>query len=387
MYSILLVIIYVAFISLGLPDSVLGAAWPSMQPELLVPLSYAGGISILISGGTVISSLASGRLIEKLGTGRLTALSVFMTAGALFGFSISGAYWQLCLFAIPYGLGAGSVDAALNHFVSLHYEAKHMSWLHCFWGIGATLGPYIMGLCLTAGKSWQVGYRLLSLFQILFTAVLILTLPLWKQKKEEGEEEKFPALSLAEVWKLPGAKEVMTAFFGYCSVEATAGLWAASFLVLTRGIDANTAAKWAALFYLGITAGRFVSGFLTMRLKDKSMIRLGQTGIFMGILLLVLPFGKVAAFVGLILTGFGCAPIYPSLIHATPDTFGKQAAQSVIGVQMASAYVGTTFMPPFFGLLQKVTGIGAYPLFLLLFLILMTVMSERVSLKKRESAA
>lgn len=385
MYSILLIIIYVAFISLGLPDSVLGAAWPSMQPGLSVPLSYAGGISILISGGTVISSLASGWLIEKLGTGRLTALSVSMTAAALFGFSISGAYWQLCLFAIPYGLGAGSVDAALNHFVSLHYEAKHMSWLHCFWGVGATLGPYIMGLCLTAGESWQTGYRFLSLFQILFAAVLILTLPLWKQKKEEIEEEKHPSLSLAQVLKLPGAKEVMTAFFGYCSVEATAGLWAASFLVMTRGVDANTAAKWASLFYLGITAGRFVSGFLTMKFKDNSMIRLGQAGILMGILLLLLPLGKLAAFVGLILVGFGCAPIYPSLIHATPDTFGKQAAQSVIGVQMASAYIGTTFVPPLFGMMEKVTGIGAYPIFLLLFLILMVIMSEGVNRKKIKS--
>lgn len=377
MYSVLLIIIYVAFISLGLPDSILGAAWPSMQPNLAVPFSYAGVISIIIAGGTILSSLFSNRVIYRLGTGKVTALSVAMTAAALFGFSVSDSFWQLCLWGIPYGLGAGSVDAALNHYVALHYKAKHMSWLHCFWGIGATAGPYIMGFVLTRGMTWNTGYRSIAILQILLTAVLIVTLPLWKDgKAAEAESEKQRPLSLAEVMRLPGAKQVMVGFFCYCSVEATAGLWASSYLVLNRGISAEAAAKWAAIFYLGITLGRFLCGFITLKAEDKNMIRMGQLLIACGLVMFFVPFGKAFALIGLILTGAGCAPIYPSLIHATPDTFGKEASQSVIGVQMASAYVGTTFMPPLFGMLSENVGIGFYPLYLLLFLGLMVWMLE-----------
>lgn len=379
MYSILLVIIYLAFISLGLPDSLLGAAWPSMQPGLGVPVSYAGGISVIIAGGTIISSLFSNYLIHKLGTGKVTAISVAMTAAALFGFSISGAYWQLCLWGIPYGLGAGSVDAALNNFVALHYKAKHMSWLHCFWGIGATVGPYIMGFVLTRGFSWNTGYRTISVLQVILTAVLVFTLPLWKEKGGSAkEEEKQQPLSPLQVIKLPGAKGVLIGFFCYCSVEATAGLWASSYMV-NRGISAETAAKWAALFYLGITLGRFICGFVTAKINDKNMIRIGQLLVACGILLLFLPFHNNLAFAGLILTGLGCAPIYPSLIHGTPETFGADVSQSVIGVQMASAYVGTTFMPPLFGLLVEVLGISFYPAYLVIFLALMIVMLESVN--------
>ncbi len=380
MYSLLLIIIYLAFISLGLPDSILGAAWPSMQPELSVPVSYAGGISFIIAGGTIISSLFSNYLIHRLGTGKVTAVSVAMTAAALFGFSVSGSYLQLCLWGIPYGLGAGSVDAALNNFVALHYKAKHMSWLHCFWGIGATAGPYIMGFVLTRGMNWTVGYRTISIMQIILTAVLVVTLPLWKEKKEGGAEgEKQRPLSPLQVVKLPGAKGVMIGFFCYCSVEATAGLWASSYMVLNRNISAQTAAKWAAIFYLGITLGRLVCGFVTMKVNDKNMIRMGQALIGLGILFLILPFGNGPAFLGLILIGLGCAPVYPSLIHATPDTFGAGVSQSVIGVQMASAYVGTTFMPPLFGILADVCGIGLYPVYLAVFLVLMIVMLEGVN--------
>lgn len=379
MYSILLIIIYIAFISLGLPDSVLGSAWPSMQLDLAVPVSYAGGISLIIAGGTIISSLFSNYLIHKLGTGKVTAISVAMTAAALFGFSISGSYWQLCLWGIPYGLGAGSVDAALNNFVALHYKAKHMSWLHCFWGIGATAGPYIMGFVLTRGFNWTMGYRTISILQIVLTAILIFTLPLWKEKKDGREEDKQHPLSLPQVIKLPGAKGVLIGFFCYCSVEATAGLWASSYMVLNRGISTETAAKWAALFYLGITLGRLVCGFVTMKVNDKNMIRIGQSLMALGILFLLLPFGNGLAFGGLILIGLGCAPVYPSLIHATPDTFGAEVSQSVIGVQMASAYVGTTFMPPLFGMLSEVLGIGFYPVYIAAFLVLMVVMLEGVN--------
>ncbi|RLL83832.1 MFS transporter [Petrotoga sp. HKA.pet.4.5] len=381
MYSILLVIIYISFISLGLPDALLGSAWPSMFQTLNVPVSYAGIISMIISGGTIVSTLFSGKSIHKLGTGKLTTISVGMTAIALFGFSISTSFWHLCLWGIPYGLGAGSVDAALNNFVALHYKARHMNWLHCFWGVGATLGPYIMGILLTSGFKWNSGYFTISLIQIALTSVLFLTLPLWKEKKtgNKTKEEEYKNYSLKEVITLPGAMSIMIAFFSYCALEATTGLWAASYLVLNRGIAAEIAAKWAASFYFGITIGRFISGFITFKMNNKNMIRLGQGIIILGLLLLFLPFSNYTAFIGLILIGLGCAPIYPSLIHSTPTNFGKDVSHSIIGVQMASAYLGTTLMPPLFGFLQKHFDIRLYPIYLIILAFLMIVMVEKAN--------
>ncbi|MDK2906267.1 MAG: hypothetical protein PWQ66_228 [Petrotoga sp.] len=381
MYSILLVIIYISFISLGLPDTLLGSAWPSMYETLKVPVSYAGIISMIISGGTIISTLFSGKSISKLGTGKLTAISVGMTAIALFGFSISNTFWHLCLWGIPYGLGAGSVDAALNNFVALHYKARHMNWLHCFWGVGATLGPYIMGILLTNGFKWNSGYFTISLIQIALTMVLFFTLPLWKEKKtnNKSKEEEYKNYSFKEVFALPGAMSIMIAFFSYCALEATTGLWAASYLVLNRGIAAETAAKWAASFYFGITIGRFISGFITFKMNNKNMVRLGQGIIILGLLLLILPFSNYMAFIGLILIGLGCAPIYPSLIHSTPTNFGKDVSHSIIGIQMASAYLGTTLMPPLFGFLQELFDIRLYPIYLTILVFLMIVMVEKAN--------
>ncbi|HBT51405.1 MFS transporter [Petrotoga sp. HWH.PT.55.6.1] len=381
MYSILLVIIYISFISLGLPDTLLGSAWPSMYETLNVPVSYAGIISMIISCGTIISTLFSGKSIRKLGTGKLTAISVGMTAIALFGFSISNTFWHLCLWGIPYGLGAGSVDAALNNFVALHYKARHMNWLHCFWGVGATLGPYIMGILLTNGFKWNSGYFTISLIQIALTLVLFFTLPLWKEKKtnNKSKEEEYKNYSLKDVVALPGAMSIMIAFFSYCALEATTGLWAASYLVLNRGIAAETAAKWAASFYFGITIGRFISGFITFKMNNKNMVRLGQGIIILGLLLLILPFINYTAFIGLILIGLGCAPIFPSLIHSTPTNFGKDVSHSIIGVQMASAYLGTTLMPPLFGFLQEYFDIRLYPIYLTILVFLMIVMVEKAN--------
>ncbi|MDK2812387.1 MAG: hypothetical protein PWQ78_597 [Petrotoga sp.] len=382
MYSILLVIIYISFISLGLPDALLGSAWPSMFQTLNVPVSYAGIISMIISGGTIVSTLFSGKSIHKLGTGKLTTISVGMTAIALFGFSISTSFWHLCLWGIPYGLGAGSVDAALNNFVALHYKARHMNWLHCFWGVGATLGPYIMGILLTNGFKWNSGYFTISLIQIVLTSVLFFTLPLWNEKKtgnKTKEEEEYKNYSLKEVITLPGAMSIMIAFFSYCALEATTGLWAASYLVLNRGIAAEIAAKWAASFYFGITIGRFISGFITFKMNNKNMIRLGQGIIILGLLLLILPFSNYTAFIGLILIGLGCAPIYPSLIHSTPTNFGKDVSHSIIGVQMASAYLGITLMPPLFGFLQEHFDIRLYPIYLTILAFLMIAMVEKAN--------
>ena len=324
MVSLLLPVIYLAFISLGLPDALLGAAWPSMYPQLGAGVSWAGGVSMIISVGTIVSSLASDWLNNKLGTGRVTALSVATTAVALFGFSTCTQFWQLCLWAVPYGLGAGSVDAALNNYVSLHYESRHMSWLHCMWGIGAAGGPVIMGWAL-AGSTWQNGYRIVSVLQFVLTALLLFSLPLWQTPADAGAGEEFTPehRTISELLKVSGVPEVMLCFAFYSGVEGIAGMWAASYCTLTRGLDAMTAASWASLFYVGITVGRFFSGFLTMKFNDQQMIRMGQLLNAVGIVLILLPFGNALLPVGLVVAGLGCAPIYPSIIHETPSNFGK----------------------------------------------------------------
>ena len=388
MFQLLLLIIYLSFISLGLPDALLGAAWPSMYRELHVSISYAGAISMIIAFGTIISSLQSDRLTRKLGTGKVTAISVAMTAVALFGFSTSHSFVALCLWAIPYGLGAGSVDASLNNYVALHYESKHMSWLHCMWGIGAAAGPYIMGYVLTNGRSWNSGYRVISVLQIILTMILIFSLPLWKNRPEiiddNGQEVSAKALSLREVIRIPGAKEIMVCFFCYCALEQTAGLWASSYLSLYKGISAETAATFASMFYIGITIGRALCGFVAMKLNDVQMIRLGQVLIAVGILIMFLPFGQTLSLVGLIVIGLGCAPIYPCIIHSTPTHFGADKSQAIIGIQMASAYVGTLLMPPVFGLIANHITVALLPVYLFIILILMFVMHEALTKKTKE---
>lgn len=382
MFQLLLVIIYLAFISLGLPDSLLGSVWPTIYKEFSVPVSYAGGISVIIALGTILSSLQSDRLTKKLGTGKVTAISVLMTAVALFGFSISHSYTALCLWAIPYGLGAGSVDASLNNYVALHYESRHMSWLHCMWGIGASLGPYIMGYALTTGQGWNMGYRYISVLQIVLAAILFFSLSLWKKKSitdlDQNSEVSSKPLSLQQIVKMPGAREILISFFGYCALEQTSGLWASSYLVLQRGLAAETAAGFASLFFVGITIGRAVGGFLTMKLNDTQMIRLGLGLIMCGIVCLLLPFGSMAALFGLVFIGLGCAPVYPSIIHSTPKHFGADKSQAMIGVQMASAYVGTCIMPPVFGLIANHISISLFPVYLLTILVLITVMYEKM---------
>lgn len=377
MLHLLLAVIYISFISLGLPDALLGSAWPSMYGEFDVPVSYAGVISMIIAVGTILSSLQSDRLTRKLGAGKVTAISVGMTAAAIFGFSVSHSFWMLCLWAVPYGLGAGSVDAALNNYVALHFASRHMSWLHCMWGVGASLGPYIMGYALTGGGGWNMGYRYIALLQIALTVVLFLSLPLWKTSMGGKEEtEPAPAMTLGQILHIPGAKAVMVTFFCYCAVEQTTGLWASSYLVLQKGIPAETAARFASLFFIGITVGRVLSGFLTMKLNDGQMVRMGQGIIAAGIIAFLLPFGEYAALAGLILIGLGCAPIYPSIIHATPEHFGADKSQAFIGVQMASAYAGTCFMPPLFGLIANHITIILFPFYLLVILIVMILMHE-----------
>lgn len=384
MTTLLLIIIYFAFISLGLPDSLLGSIWPIAHRELGVPLAWSGPIFMIISLGTVVSSLFSDRLTRRLGAGLVTVLSVALTALALFGFGISTSYWMLCLWAVPYGLGAGSIDAALNNYVALHFKSRHMSWLHCMWGIGASTGPYIMNMILTQGGTWHQGYQTISLIQLILTAVVMLSLPLWKKQRlvldanTKNSNSPSHALSLREIFALRGAKEVMITFFAYCALEQTAGLWASSYLSNFRGIDPVTAAGYASLFYLGITGGRAINGFITFLLNDSQMIRLGQGIAALGLLLLLFAPIDALSLAGLVIIGLGCAPIYPSIIHSTPAHFGTDKSQAVIGVQMASAYLGNVFMPPLFGLIARYTSIALYPVYLILLLILMIIMHERL---------
>ena len=383
MYSSLLALIYLSFISLGLPDALLGAAWPTMYPVLDVPVSYAGMVSMIMAGGTIVSSLNTSRVVSRFGTGLVTALSVLTTAVALFGFSASNAFWMLCLWAIPYGLGAGAVDAALNNFVALHYSSRHMSWLHCCWGVGASIGPYIMGYCLTERQRWESGYATVGILQAILTIALLFSLPIWTRQGRLGSQAqrtKSIHLGIKGALRIRGVKQVLLAFWSYCALEATTGLWASSYLVLHRGIEAKAAARWASLFYLGITSGRFLSGFVADRLGDRNMIRIGLAIIAVGLSAVILPMPTgLVALAGLVLIGLGCAPIYPSIIHQTPGNFGAENSQAIIGIQMASAYTGSTFMPPVFGFLAGLTSIALYPVYLGVFLVLMLIMTEKLN--------
>ena len=386
MFSLLLAIIYLSFISLGLPDSLLGSAWPVMRAELAAPLSFAGVISMIIASGTIVSSLLSERLTRRLGTGLVTAGSVALTAAALFGFSVSPSLAALCLWAVPYGLGAGAIDAALNNYVALHYSSRHMSWLHCFWGVGASISPYIMAAALSRTGQWQLGYRAVSLIQIVLTVLLFLSLPLWR-KTAAGEPagDHAPLLGLRGAVRIPGVPNILLAFFAYCGAETTAGLWASSYLAGVRGVAPETAAGFASLFYLGITFGRFLNGFVADRLGDRRMIRIGALVMGAGTLLILLPLpSPLPALAGLLIFGLGCAPVYPSIIHATPLNFGAENSQAIIGVQMASAYVGTTFMPPLFGLLANAISLRLFPLFLAALLLLLAVMTEKLNRLKAQ---
>ena len=380
--------IYLAFISLGLPDALLGSAWPIMYQEFAVPVSYSGTVFMIISGGTILSSLKSETLNRRFGTGKITAFSVLLTAVALLGFSLSRSFFMLCLFAVPYGLGAGSVDAALNHYVALHYSSRHMSWLHCMWGLGASLGPYIMGFVLQRGEHWSRGYFVISLIQIFLTIALFCSLPLWRKHSEDEASAPAPnptashiskkPLSLKEIFRIPGAKESMASFYGYCALEQTVGLWAGSFMVLSLGMEEKLAASFVALFYFGITFGRFLSGFFAMKWRDEQMVLGGSAIVFLGICLLFTPWSKAMVLPALILIGLGCAPVYPSVIHSTPHNFGAEHSSALIGVQMAAAYVGTLLMPPLFGIFGRAFGMGLFPYYSLLLLLFMIYMYRKM---------
>lgn len=370
----LLMMIYLSFISLGLPDSMLGSAWPAMNVSLNAPLWGAGLVQMLISFCTIISSLNSAKLIRRFGTGKLTAISVATTALALLGFSLAKNYTFLLLMAVPLGLGAGAVDAGLNNYVALHCEAKHMSWLHCFWGVGTIIGPMILFAVLRVGGSWATGYRAVGLIQCAVSALLFATLGMWKRGNIQQEEYGAKALSVWEVLSLPGAKAGMVTFLCYCAVESTLGLWGATYISQVRGVDEATAASFGAMFYIGITVGRAISGFMAMKLLPKQMVRVGQALLALGCIFMMIPAGSTLSGIGLVVCGLGCAPIYPNIIQDTPVNYGTENSQAAIGVQMAFAYVGSTFLPSIFGALAGVDGYGLLPYFAISICVLMTVL-------------
>ena len=376
MYTLLLAVIYLAFISLGLPDSLLGAAWPTIRVDFNVPLSYMGLVSMIIAGGTIISGLMSERLTKKFGTRAVVAVSVALTAIALFGFSTVGQFWQMCLWGIPYGFGAGAIDAALNNYVALYYNSRHMSWLHCFWGVGTIVSPYIMSYALTH-STWSNGYRNVSYIQFGILAVILIAMPLWKINKDpDVTEEDKPLLGLRGALKIKGVPTLLIGFYAYCAAETTTMLWASSYLEGTRGISKDKAAAFGSLFFIGITAGRFLSGFISDKLGDNRMIRLGTAIALFGVILIALPVGA-ASMVGFVIIGLGCAPVYPCIIHSTPANFGAENSQGIIGIQMASAYVGSTFMPPVFGLIANHVSLKLMPVYLAFFFILLLVMISK----------
>jgi fucose permease len=396
-YSLLLAIIYIAFISLGLPDSLVGAGWPVMHQDLGVPIAFAGILTMIVSAGTILSSLASERVTRRFGVGLVTAVSVGMTGAALFGFSASDSFWMLCLWAIPYGLGAGAVDAALNNYVAVHYAARHMNWLHGCWGLGASISPFIMSYALTSGMGWSSAYLIIGIIQAALTFALLISIPLWRKvnplastddatetgaPEESGEEanRRGAHVPLATALRIPGVLLILAAFFAYCALESTAILWASTYLVAGRGVEPATAAAFASLFLLGVTAGRFLAGFFADRVGDQQMVRGGFVTVGIGVVMLALPVETtLLALVGLVVLGLGCAPIYPAIIHSTPVNFGRRNSQAIIGIQMAAAYTGSTLAPPLFGVISTWTGVWIFPVFLAVLVALGLLMSERLN--------
>ncbi|MEK3699394.1 MFS transporter [Paenibacillus sp. FSL R10-2199] len=397
MATVFLIIIYMAFISLGLPDSMLGAAWPIMRLDYGAPVETAGLLSMIVVAGTIISSLASSAVLKRLGTGMVTFISVAVTALALLGFSYSSSVIWVAVLALPLGLGAGSIDTGLNNYVATHYKAHHMSWLHCFWGIGAMLGPIIMSRYIAGGDSWRTGYFTVSMIQFALVVLLFISLPLWKRagkssspqaENVRNEPETVMAAEAASgnVLRIKGVKLAMITFLFYCGVEATVGLWGSSYLVNVKGVSAATAAGWVSLYYGGITAGRLITGFITFRFSNKELIRGGLVISMLGALVLALPLPAVFSLVAFILIGLGSAPIFPCMLHETPARFGQANSQKIMGYQMALAYTGGAFLPPLLGWVAARSSFMILPLVMIGYIIVMILSSEQINsmMKKRK---
>lgn len=378
MIIILITVIYLSFISLGLPDAVLGSSWNIIAKEFNTSISNMGILTIIISAGTIISSLNSDLLIKKLGVHKITSISIFITAISMLGFALSPSFLVLCLWAIPYGLGAGNVDAALNNYVAINFESKHMSWLHCMWGIGATLGPYIMSIALINNLDFRGGYIILFLIQIILATIILVSYPVWKIKNNEQlYKENKKHLKLNEVLKIKGVLQIGITFFFFCSIEQTTGLWASNYLIFIKNVSPEIATGFTSLFYLGITIGRGINGFFAMKFSNTQMIRFGSIVMLLGVFILFIPSNEIITYIGLAMIGLGSSPIYPSIIHSIPIMFGVDKSQSITGVQMASAYTGTLVMPALFGIIGNEFSFDFYPVFITIMLIMMIFMYEK----------
>lgn len=384
MATILLVLIYLAFISLGLPDSIIGVAWPSIQTDWGLSLDAAGPVAMLVTAGTVVSSFMSGYVVKKTGTGKIVFVSCLMTGLALLGYSFAPSYFWLLLVAVPLGLGGGTVDASLNNYVALHYKSHHMNWLHSFWGVGATLGPVIVGSTLAMNLSWRSGIRTISVIQLSLAALLFISLPLWG--KVNGGSDVMPSKDQAkhkifdmDAFKIKGVKYALMTFAFYCATELSVGLWGSSFLVHARGIPVDTAAYWIAVYYGSITVGRFLSGFISFKVSNKNMIRYGAIIALLGIVMLLIPLPNAFIFIPFVLLGIGLSPIFPAMIHETPIRFGHEKSQTIIGYQMTFAYIGNIVFPPLFGLIIENVHMMLLPILLIMSASVMLFSSERLN--------
>ena len=377
MGSMLLAVIYLIFISLGLPDSLLGSGWPKMQVFFGVPSSCAGYVSMTICFMTIVSALISPGMIRRFHTKWIVIVSIGLTVLGLLGFSISAQFWMLFLFAVPYGLGAGSIDAAVNHYVANHYPSSVMNFLHCFYGVGAVISPCIMAQALKVAR-WNEGYRWTAYIQMGILLVCVLSLPLWKRNEAAAEEKNEDSAGIRETLRVPGVLLTLVAFFAYCSGENTCFLWTPSYFAGTRPyLSDQTVASFGSLIFGGLMLGRLISGFISNRLGDKRLIRIGIAVELFGILLVILPVGGyIMAAIGFVVIGTGMGPVYPAIQHMAPANFGKRYSAAVIGLQMASAYIGSTFMPMVFGHIQQAIGIGIMPLYLTVFAVMNISMLE-----------
>ena len=380
----LLVVIYISFIAVGLPDSLLGVAWPVMYVEFGLPISVNGYIAMMMSACTIVSSLFSARINHKIGTGVVTAISTAMTALALFGYAYSENVVCLFLLAIPLGLGAGAIDSGLNSFVALHYSVAQMNFLQCFYGLGVLISPWLMSMALGTEGDWRKGYLIVAVIQSALTVLTVAALPLWKNMEKRvvaQEKTETKILSVKQLLRTPGVGISCLAFALACGMELSFGTWCSTYFVEAKGVPANYAAQITVLFYVGMTAGRFLSGLFAKKLTPTQMLWISGAALLVAVLVLMLPVGLGVSAVALLLAGVGVGPLFPNLVHLTPVAFGRDVASSVIGMQMSASYLGITLMPAVFGVLAQHIGVSLFPGFLLLahfvYLILLSVLLRR----------
>ena len=389
MATALLIIIYIAFIGLGIPDSLFGTAWPAIYSEFELPISFGSFVRSSRSCGTVLSSVISSKIISRLGTNKVSAYSTLLTALALLGFSFAPNLWVMCFWAIILGIGAGAIDVALNNYVAIHYSATHMSFLHCFYGVGVSVSPYILSLVIAGNFGWRGGYRIAFAIQLIITLLLFLSLPLWRKAhggENESEENTHKDLSFGSVLKIPGVKMMCSLFIASCAIECTCGGWGSTFLVEYKHLPAEKAAQIIMIYYIGMTLGRFLSGVLAAKLHSWKIIKLGQIVLGLALLLLILPGGVYLCALGMFLIGLGNGPLFPNFNYLTPENFGSDISQSIIGIQMASAYIGIMIAPTVCGLLGQVFGMVIFPFYLIVFYAIMIPVTIRIKTVLKRNA-